>query len=79
MFSKLTCNVPSIHDFAKQVSQVLPRDPVVSLQVVVQHVHADDQVTRVERVRLVPALKNLQRLTGKSVWPDEFVKKSPKM
>ena len=46
----------SIHDLSEEVPQVLPGDPVVGLQVVVEDVHADDQVSRVERVRLVPAL-----------------------
>jgi hypothetical protein len=39
-----------------EAPEVLPRNSVVGFQIVVQHVGADDQVTRVERVDLVPAL-----------------------
>ncbi len=53
---RFTGNVTTIHDLAKKITEVFPRDPVVGLQVVVEDVHADDQVTGVERIRFVPAL-----------------------
>ena len=46
-----------INIFPEPVPEVLPRHPVVGLQVVVQHVAGDDQVARVERVGLVPPLR----------------------
>jgi hypothetical protein len=52
----IICDVTSIHDFSKKISEILPRDPVVGFQVVEEDVGADDQVARVERVDLVPAL-----------------------
>ena len=50
----IVSDVTSVHDFSEKVSEILPWDPVVSLQVVVQNIHADDQVASVERVRFVP-------------------------
>ncbi len=52
-----------VHDFTEKVSEIFPRNSVVGLQVVEQHVRADDQVAGVERVNLVPALKTKQRLS----------------
>ena len=49
-------DVSAVHDLSEEVPEVLPGDPVVGLQVVEEHVGADHQVPRVERVRLVPAL-----------------------
>ena len=49
-------DVAAIHDLAKQVLQILPWNPVVRLQVVVEDIARDDQVPCVERIRLVPAL-----------------------
>ncbi len=43
-------DVAAVHDLAEQVAQVLPRHLGVRLQVVVQHVDADGQVSRVVRV-----------------------------
>ena len=47
----------TVHDFAKEISEILPGDPVVGFQVVEEDVHADHQVARVEGVRFIPALK----------------------
>ena len=48
----------AVHDLAEEVPQILPGDPVVGLQVVEEDVGADDEVARVERVRLVPPLRS---------------------
>ena len=50
-------DVPVVHNLPEPVPEVLPRHPVVGLQVVVEHVAGDDQVARVERVGLVPPLR----------------------
>ena len=47
----------SVHNLPKKISQIFPGNPVVGLQVVEQHVGADDQVTSVEGVDLIPTLK----------------------
>ena len=50
-------DMPAVHDLAKEVPQILPGNPVVGLQIVEEDVGADDEVARVERVRLVPPLR----------------------
>jgi hypothetical protein len=54
-----TCDVTSVHDFAKEISEIFPRNSIVRFQVVVEDVHAYDQVTGVERVGLVPTLEKV--------------------
>ncbi len=49
----------SVHDFSKEISEIFPRNSIVGFQVVVEDVHADDQVTGVERVGLVPTLEKI--------------------
>ena len=46
----------AVHDLAEEVPQIFPWNPVVRLQIVEEDVRADDQVTRIEWVRLVPPL-----------------------
>lgn len=41
----VVCDVTSIHDLPEEVAKVLPRYLTVGLQVVVQYVHTDGQVT----------------------------------
>jgi hypothetical protein len=38
-------DVTAVHDFPEQIAEVLPRDLVVCLEVVVQNVGADQEVT----------------------------------
>ena len=44
------CDVTSIEDFTKHVSQVIPGHSLVGLQVVEQHISTGGQITHVERV-----------------------------
>ena len=46
----------AVHYFAEEVSQILPGNFRTSLEIVVQHAHADIQVADVERIDFVPAL-----------------------
>ena len=52
----VVCDVAAIHDLPKQVAQVFPWYAVVGFQIVVQHIHTDNQIPSVERVRSVPTL-----------------------
>lgn len=50
-------DVSAVHDLSKQVSQIFPGHLGVGLEVVVQDIHADGQISRVEGIDSVPALR----------------------
>lgn len=41
----------------KKVSQIFPRDTIISLQIIVEDIHTDNKISSIEWVDLIPSLE----------------------